>query len=436
MANFKKNISWVQGAALTIGAVLGSGVLILPVATAQLAGPAALVSWLVMGVLSIPLAMTLGSLGAKYPDAGGIAAYARRAFGDRVGAVTGTLFLGTVPMGGPICALIGANYLKVLFSLSSFQVMLVAIGMLMMAVVFNYRGIQLSGKVQVTVVGAVALVLLAAVFSAVPYVEKEAFSPFAPNGIQPIGVAMAMLFWAFVGWEMIVHLAEEFENPARDIPLSLGVSIIVINIMYLSVAFVTIGTNAYLGPANATALAGMIGRGWGQWAGAITGIVGFLACYGTIHTYVAGFSRLVYAQSREGDFPKYFGTLHKRFHTPHRVLLALIPVFISIILLNYWLDLDIGLLIQFPGAIFIALYIIGMAAAVKLLPTGGRIWYFAILALVLCSGIYFFTGWVGLYPICLGTIGWFAKKSKEKQTLNDELEDGSLSQCAVRDTIN
>ena len=421
MSILKRNISWVQGAALTIGAVLGSGVLILPVATAQLAGPAALISWVVMGLLSIPLAMTLGHLGSKYPDAGGIAAYARRAFGDRVGALTGTLYLGTVPMGGPICALIGANYLKVLFSLNSFQVMLVAVGMLMMAVVFNYRGIQLSGKVQVTVVGAVAVVLLAAVVSAAPYVEEQAFSPFAPNGIAPIGTAMAMLFWAFVGWEMIVHLAEEFENPVRDIPLSLGVSIIIINIMYLSVAFVTIGTNAYVGPENATALAGMIGRGWGQWAGAITGIVGFLACYGTIHTYVAGFSRLVYAQSREGDFPQYFSVLHKDYHTPHRVLLALVPIFISIILLNYGLDLDIGLLIQFPGAIFIALYIIGMAAGVKLLPKSGRTWYFAIVALVLCSVIYFFTSWIGLYPICLGAIGWFAKKKKEQRDLRDQL---------------
>lgn len=429
MGNLKRNISWVQGAALTIGAVLGSGVLILPVATAQLAGPAALVSWLVMGLLSIPLAMTLGNLGAKYPDAGGIAAYARRAFGDRIGAAAGILFLGTVPMGAPICALIGANYLKVLFSLSSLQVVLVAIAMLIMAIVFNYRGIQLSGKVQVSVVGAVAIVLLAAVASALPYVKQEAFSPFAPHGVAPIGVAMAMLFWAFVGWEMIVHLAEEFENPERDIPLSLGVSIIVINIMYLSVAFVTIGTTAYQGPANATALAGMIGRGWGQWAGAVTGIVGFLACYGTIHTYVAGFSRLVYAQSRAGDFPPYFAALHKEFHTPHRVLLTLLPIVIAVILINYWLDLDIGVLIQFPGAIFIALYIIGMSAAIKLLPRGEKTWCFAMIALALCCGIYLFTGWIGLYPIGLGTIGWFAKR--HQQNLRDHT---SLPQCAIGDT--
>jgi amino acid efflux transporter len=419
--NFKASISWVQGSALTIGAVLGSGVLILPVATAQLAGPAAIMSWVLMGLLSIPLALTLGRLASEQPDAGGIAAYARRAFGNKAGAITGTLFLGTVPIGGPICALIGANYLSALFSLNSYEVVTVAAGMLIMAVIFNYRGIQLSGKVQIMVIGAVAAVLLAAVFSALPYVEEKAFFPFAPHGIAPIGVSMAMLFWAFIGWEMIVHLAEEFENPLRDIPLSLVISIIIINIMYLSIAFVTIGTKAYIGSDNSTALAGMIGRGWGQRAGAVTGILGFLTCYGTIHTYVAGFSRLVYAQARQGDFPEYFSSLHQQFHTPHRVLLVLLPVFMVVLLASFWFHIDIGILIQFPGTIFISLYMIGMAAAVKLLPSQGWGRYFAALSLIMCMTIYCFTGWIGLYPFALAGLGWFVQLLRKKSLHGGEL---------------
>ncbi|MCC5464898.1 amino acid permease [Pelosinus baikalensis] len=419
--SFKASISWMQGSALTIGAVLGSGVLILPVATAQLAGPAAMVSWVLMGLLSIPLAITLGRLASEQPDAGGIAAYARRAFGDKAGAVTGTLFLGTVPIGGPICALIGANYISALFSLNSYQVVIVAAAMLIMAVIFNYRGIQLSGRVQIAVIGSVAAVLLAAVFSALPYVEEKAFFPFAPNGIAPIGVSMAMLFWAFVGWEMIVHLAEEFEDPIRDIPLSLMISIIIINIMYLSVVFVTIGTGAYIGPDNSIALAGMIGRGWGHWAGAVTGILGFLTCYGTIHTYVAGFSRLVYAQSRQGDFPEYFSSLHEEFHTPHRVLLVLLPVFMVVLWISFWFNINIGILIQFPGTIFISLYIIGMAAAVKLLPSQGWGRYFAALSLIMCMIIYCFTGWIGLYPFALGAFGWFVQSLRKRSLRASEL---------------
>lgn len=414
-AGLHRSISWLQGAALTVGAVLGSGVLVLPVATAVLAGPASLLSWLFMGVLAVPLAMTMGSLGAAYPEAGGIAAYARRAFGPTAGTITGWLFLGTVPIGAPIAALIGANYSGVLFSLPPGQVTFIAAVMLGFALFFNYRGMNLSGKVQVGVVVTIGLILLAAVAAAFPRVETEAFSPFAPHGWVPVGVSMTILFWAFVGWEMIVHLAEEFKNPSRDIPKSLRASLGMIIVLYLLVAFVTVGTRAYQEPSNIAALAGMVAKGWGDWAGTITAILGFLVCYGTIHTYVAGFSRLVYAQARQGDFPAFFARLHPRFQTPHYVLAVLAPVFATVLALNHWLRFDLNVLMQWPSAIFIALYIIGMSAALKLLPKGGWARGYAMVALVMCLGVYAFTGWAGLYPVLLGALGWLTSCRRLKK---------------------
>ena len=68
----RRELGWLQGAAMTVGAVLGSGVLVLPVAAAQIAGPASLISWLFMGILAIPLATVLGILGSHYPDAGAL----------------------------------------------------------------------------------------------------------------------------------------------------------------------------------------------------------------------------------------------------------------------------------------------------------------------------------------------------------------------------
>lgn len=393
---------------MTIGAVLGSGVLILPVEAARLAGPASLASWLMMGILAVPLAMTMGALGSSYPDAGGIASYARRAFGDSAGSITGWLFLGTVPVGAPIAALIGSNYIGQVLSLNSWQVSLTAALMLGFALFFNYRGINLTGRVQVGIVAAIAVILVAAVLAAFPQVSAGALTPFAPNGWFPVGVSMTILFWAFVGWEMIVHLAEEFKNPARDIPLSLTVSLGLIVALYLSVAFVTVGTGAYLEPSSTAALASMVALGWGQKAGAITAVLGFLVCYGTIHTYIAGFSRLVYAQSRQGDFPFCFSRLHPRFKTPYRVMAVLAPVFAGVLALNFWLSFDINILIKWPCAIFIALYIIGTASALRILPRrgGGRHW--ALVSLVMCLAVYAFTGWAGIYPFLLGLIGWLA----------------------------
>lgn len=359
------------------------------------------------------MVITLGQLAGRWPDAGGIAAYAQRAFGRRAGTVTGWLFLGTVPVGAPVTALIGANYIGVYLSLTRLEIVLAAALMLAVAIFLNYRGINLSGKVQLLVVGVIAAILLFIIATALPDVEKQAFTPFAPGGWLPVGVAMTVLFWAFVGWEMIGHLAEEFKNPGRDIRLSLGISLVVINVLYLLLAFVIVGTESYLGEDKVAALAAMVFKNWGKPAGMVVAILGFIACYGTIHTYVAGFSRLVYAQARQGDFPLFFYKLHQLYLTPHRVLLALIPVFSLLLCASYCFDLDLAVLIQFTCAIFISIYIIGMAAAVKLLDKAGNNRYAAIISLGVCLIVFGFTGWSGLYPILLGALGWYVGRRRE-----------------------
>jgi amino acid efflux transporter len=398
----------VQGVALTIGAVLGSGVLVLPVFAADLAGPASIISWSLMGLLTVPLVITLGGLAKKCPEAGGIAAYAQLAFGRQAGTVTGWLFLGTVPVAAPIAALIGANYIGVYLSLSPGGVVFTAALMLAMALLCNYRGISLSGKVQLAVVSVIAMILLVVIIAALPEVDRDNFAPFAPNGWLPVGEAMTILFWAFVGWEMIGHLAEEFADPERDIPLSLGISVVIVTSLYLLLALAIVGTGAYLGRDKVAALAVMVSQGWGKSAGMVVAVLGFAVCYGAIHTYVAGFSRLVYAQARLGDFPVFFSVLHPAFQTPHRVLLSLVPFFSFVLFVIHYFNANLAVIIQFPSAIFIALYIIGMASAIKLLGNSRNCRYCAIISFVACTIVYGFTGWSGLYPLILGTIGWYA----------------------------
>src|SRR3954469_23755207 len=78
-----------QGAALTIGAVLGTGVISLPALASDAAGPASLLAWVGLLLLSIPLASTFAALGSRYPDGGGVSTYARQAFGAPAATVVG-----------------------------------------------------------------------------------------------------------------------------------------------------------------------------------------------------------------------------------------------------------------------------------------------------------------------------------------------------------
>src|SRR5450759_749280 len=99
------SLTMLQGSALTIGAVLGTGVISLPGLAARIAGPASFLSWVLLVIASVPLAATFGALGARFPDAGGVASYARRAFGPKAGAVVGWCFFLAVPVGAPAASM-------------------------------------------------------------------------------------------------------------------------------------------------------------------------------------------------------------------------------------------------------------------------------------------------------------------------------------------
>ncbi|WP_264675672.1 amino acid permease [Bacillus cereus] len=85
--HFSETISIKKGTALYVGAVLGSGILILPGMTASIAEGNAIISWLIMILLSIPLALTFAFLSIEHPSAGGIATFSEKAFGKKVGAI-------------------------------------------------------------------------------------------------------------------------------------------------------------------------------------------------------------------------------------------------------------------------------------------------------------------------------------------------------------
>lgn len=420
MTSLKKVLDVPQGTAITIGAVLGTGVLVLPALAAHAAGPASLVSWVLMALMSLPFALTFGQLAARFPDAGGIAAFVRRAFGDRLGFAAGTLFLGTVPMGAPVAGLIGGAYVSTLFGWPSWTDPITASVILAISLWLNYRGIELSARAQVLAISGIALILLASVVATVPFVRQSAFTPFAPHGWAPVGLGVVMLFWAFVGWEMTTHLAEEFRHPARDLPRVMILSLIVIDIVYLAVAFVTVGSGAYHGTGQTVALAVMMGMGFGHWAEVLTGVLAALISFATSHAYNAGFSRLVYAQARHGDFPRYFGHLHPRFHSPDRVTVAMGIIFFLVFLATAIFHMALVSLILYVSGVFVFLYVLAMAAGIWLSSTvkGKVVAALGLLPTVLAIP---FLGTAFFYPGLILATGLWAFRFRTKSERNGDM---------------
>src|SRR2546426_4560832 len=103
-------LSVPRGAALYVGALIGPGLLFVPWLAARAAGPASILAWGGLLVLSAPLAIIFAALGVRHPVAGGVSAYVREAFGDAAAGVTGVCFMTAVVLGGPAVAVIGGYY--------------------------------------------------------------------------------------------------------------------------------------------------------------------------------------------------------------------------------------------------------------------------------------------------------------------------------------
>jgi amino acid efflux transporter len=305
-----------------------------------------------------------------------------------------------MPFGMPITALIGANDLGIIFSLSPLSVHILAGLILAVAILLNYLGVRFSGKIQIFMLFLILLILFSIIITSVPSVHLENFRfDFSGKWLEA-GQSMNLLFFAYMGWEMIGHLSEEFENPKRDIPISLSIAFALINLVYVSLTYVTIGTGFYKTTNAATAIITLATNSMGAKAGAVIAFLGFVLCFCAVLSYIAGFSRLVYAQARDGNFPLFFAKLHPKFHTPSVSLLSFLPIFILILTLNYLCSWNFTSLIQIPSTTFLLVYFFSMLAAAKVL-SSARGKACAILGAILSAVVFFFAGiWV-LYPILI-----------------------------------
>lgn len=414
----KRSLTWVQGTAIAVGAVLGSGVLILPAITAEQAGSGSIVSWLLMSLLAFPLASTLGRLGSKYPHAGGIVEYARLALGDTAGRMTAWLFLGTIPVGVPIVALVGASYVAGTFSLASWTIPAMAAVMLFASLVLHWQGVDMAAWVQVLILVLIAALMVTAIAAAAPHVRLAHFQAPGSDSWLSIGTSAVEIFWCFVGWEMVGHLAEEFRDPIRDLRRVFLLAPFIVGVLYVALSIVTVGTHAYGGADSAAPLSQLVGVGLGTNGALVTGVVALLITLVAIHGNLAGFSRMVYSQARAGVFPAFLGRLHPRHQTPVGAILALGADFAVVLSIYTVFHVHLAALIAWPSVVFLVLYVVAMVSAWKLLKNEGwRVRISVLVPLVVCVGLYPLSGWATVYPVALGVAGWLIARVQRRRLL-------------------
>jgi amino acid efflux transporter len=366
----RKAVTMRYAVALYMSSVLGSGVLVLPGLAAQIAGPASLIAWLLLSLASYPLAYTFASLSARKPESGGVYAFARESFGQRWADAVGWLFIVWYVTGAPVVTVIAASYLSYAIPLGKTMIYIVAALIILGTFLINYRGIVISGKVQLAVIVAIVGLLLTAVIASAPLVRLENFTPFFPNGLLPIGVASALIFWSYLGYENVSNVAEEFKNPERDFNRSITLSVIVISGLYLSVAFATVGTQSYKAGGSVAPFAAILSNALGIYGGVGTGVLAVFIIFGTVNAYTTGMSRVIYSVAKEGGLPRAIARIHSKTGAPHLSLALLTSLGMITLVVSYFLSIDLQTALLIPSGAAILVYVIGSASGVKLLERG------------------------------------------------------------------
>ena len=381
----------MQATALYVGAVLGTGVLVLPAIAAEQAGPGSLIAWALLVALSVPMALAYAAMSRQRPDAGGFSDAIERAFGPRWGAVSGWIFLAQVPTGYVVGSLIAGSSAATAFGLDRNAAF--AFASVLVAIVFaiNWFGLRVSATFQSIAVAVISVVVLVVIVRALPNVNPAEFQPTFPHGIAAVGTASLSLFWAFVGWEAIAPLANEIRRPS-DLWRATIIAVVVVGVFYLGLAFVTIGTHAYGQAGTNVPLIGLARSTFGDFAGAAMGVAAFALSFPVINAYTAGISRLTASLAARRALPDWLAAQaeHRGANVPRRALVT-IGVSIGIAMaVAYVAGWGVDDLLPLSASSFIATYVLSMAAAMRLLHGWARLG--AAVALVACTVVLLFSG--------------------------------------------
>ncbi|WP_132060891.1 amino acid permease [Halorussus amylolyticus] len=300
--------------AISIGAMVGSGIFILPGLAMKMAGPAVVFAYFLAGVLVLPAALSKSEMATAMPEAGGTYLYIERAMGPLFGTIAGVGTWFSLTFKGALALVGGAPYLVLLFDLPVTPVALTVAALL---IVLNIVGAKQTGRMQIAIVAVMLAVMVWFIVVGAPGVENARFEGFFDSGFEGILGATGFVFVSYAGVTKIASVAEEVENPDRNLPLGILGSLIITAGIYVAIVTVMVGvadeaaltnTETPMQVAASTALP-TVGV-------AAVVVAALLALISTANAGILSSSRYPFAMSRDGLAPDIFENVSDRFETP------------------------------------------------------------------------------------------------------------------------
>ena len=325
--SFKRALGPFDATMVVIGGIIGSGIFINPYIVAQRLDTPALVlgAWIAGGAIALAGAYSYAELGALFPRAGGQYVYLRDAYHPIAGFLYGWALLALIESGAiAAVAITFANYALRLIDRPDLAPVPLAIAAIALLSIVNVLGVKPGSRllnVLVVLKVAALVVLIGAGFLAPSEpgwwtVARESGAPGTATTLA-FGAALIPVLFAYGGWQNANYIAEEIDNPRRNLPLSLLAGTLTVVIVYVLVNAVYLralgleGLAATMTPASRAA-EGMFGA-WGD--NFVTAAIA-ISTFGFLDLAILAPTRVYYAMAADGVFLPGLAKLHPIYRTP------------------------------------------------------------------------------------------------------------------------
>lgn len=337
----KRQLNLVQVIMLGAAGTISAEIFVLTGHAAGIAGPETVLALIIGGFLTLSIALNYCELATFFPFSGGAMTYVGEAFGKGLlHFIVGSLDCLSSAFYAALSSVGFAYSLSVLIpgiAKSQLTITLVAISIIIVMGIMHIRGVNKAGNVQV-ILGVFLLTVL------VVYVVKGLTSDYGfsmevfnsgramlanQSTIAHIGrmlTTIALIYNAYVGFEVIADDAEEIVNPNKNIPIGILASLVLTAVIYSTVAYVTIGTVPYNELAGSeTALTQAAAKFWPTIGVQVLSFAGIVATLTSINTAMLSATREAFTLSRDQAWPRMFSRL-SRWRTPYVAVIFIVVV--------------------------------------------------------------------------------------------------------------
>lgn len=324
MAQLQKQLGSPDVFAVAAGAMISSGLFVLPAIAYSEAGPAVVLSYLFASILIIPSVLSQAELATAMPRAGGAYFYVERSLGPIWGLFGGLANWFSVALKSAFAVVGMAVLIEVVlhevFGVRVVQWHLKVFGVFccLCFVTMNILSVKHTSRFQVWLVRLLLMLLAFFVITGIGQMQAIRYKGFLDKGWFSIIATAGLVFVSFGGLTKVAGITEEVKNPGRNLPLGMLLAWFIVAMFYVAVIAVTVGLvdgrelSDSLMPISLAA-----GKFLGAPGFAVLGVAAIAAFITTANGGILAASRYPMAMSRDQLLPQVLGRISERFNTPH-----------------------------------------------------------------------------------------------------------------------